>query len=221
MDFQIVFDNLPLLLKGLKTTILLCVLGNILSIIFGTILGIAKVSRYKFLNYLANIYIELFRNTPLLVQVYFFYYGLGMHAFAAGLCGLCAYTSAYMAEIIRAGIQSVSESELKAADALGITPVDKVLKIILPQAFRIIIPPMSSQLMNLTKNTSIVYFITVVDVTYIFETLSAQTFKFFEFFIVAVLIYMIMCWLIALISYFIERYFYIPGFGSLEMELDH
>ena len=221
LDFQIVFDNIPLLVKGLKTTILLCVLGNVLSIIFGTIIGIAKISRYKLLNYLANIYIELFRNTPLLVQVYFFYYGLGMNAFIAGLSGLCAYTSAYMAEIIRAGIQSVSESELKAADALGISPVDKVVKIILPQAFRIIIPPMSSQLMNLTKNTSIVYFITVVDVTYIFETLSAQTFKFFEFFIVAVLIYMIMCWLIALMSYLLEKYFYIPGLGSLEMELDH
>lgn len=138
-----------------------------------------------------------------------------------GSFGLCTYTSAYIAEVVRAGIQSVPPVEIKAADALGLSSYDKVTKIILPQAFRIIIPPMSNQLMNLTKNTSIVYFITVADITYIFETLSAQTFKFFEFFVVAALTYMIICWLIAIVSYLLERYFYVPGMINLEVGLDH
>ncbi|MGD9581166.1 MAG: amino acid ABC transporter permease [Vampirovibrionia bacterium] len=223
LDFQILIDSqyLPLFIKGLKTTLLLCVLGNFISIIIGILIGLAKLSPIKPLKYFASAYVEVFRNTPLLVQVYFFFFGLGLEPFWAGLSGLCTYTSAYMAEVIRAGIQSVPEIEIKAGEALGLNTYDRISKVILPQAFRIIIPPMSNQLMNLTKNTSIVYFITVADVTYIFETLSAQTFKFFEFFIVAALTYMIICWIIALISYFAERYYYVPGMNNLEVGLDH
>ncbi|MEW5818648.1 MAG: amino acid ABC transporter permease [Cyanobacteriota bacterium] len=222
-DVQVLLDPeyLSQFLKGLKITLLLCVLGNLLSFILGTIIGLSKTSSIKPLKYLASAYIEVFRNTPLLVQVYFFYFGLGIEPFAAGLCGLCSYTSAYMAEVIRAGVQSVPEIEIKAADSLGLSTTDKIIKIILPQALRIIIPPMSNQLMNLTKNTSIVYFITVTDITYIFETLSAQTFKFLEFFVIAALTYMIICWLIALASWWAERYFYVPGISSLEVGLEH
>ena len=222
-DFSVIFDQqyLPLFLKGLKTTLILCILGNIISVALGTVIGLAKVSTIKPVKYLASAYIEVFRNTPLLVQVYFFYFGAGLDPFPAGLCGLCTYTSAYMAEVIRAGIQSVPEIEIKAAESLGFKPLDTIIHIILPQAFRIIIPPMSNQLMNLTKNTSIVYFITVADITYIFETLSAQTFKFFEFFVVAALTYMVICWIIAITSWWTERYFYVPGISSLEVGLEH
>jgi His/Glu/Gln/Arg/opine family amino acid ABC transporter permease subunit len=220
-DYQIILDNSALLIKGLKTTLMLCIIGNFLSLILGTIVGIAKCSHIKIVNKLASAYVEIFRNTPLLVQVYFFYFGLRFDPLVAGLSGLATYTSAYMAEVIRSGIQSVPEIEIKAAESLGIKPLDKIMKVILPQAFRIIIPPMSSQLMNLTKNTSIVFFITVADITYVFETLSAQTFKFFEFFIVAALLYMIICWVIALSSYWTERYLYVPGLGSIEVETDH
>lgn len=223
LDFQIILDPqyLPLFLKGLKITLLLCILGNIISVFFGTLIGISKLSAYKPLKYFASAYIEVFRNTPLLVQVYFFYFGLSFEPFWAGLLGLCTYTSAYVAEVVRAGIQSVPESEIRAADALGFNSFDKITKIILPQAFRIIIPPMSNQLMNLTKNTSIVYFITVADITYIYETLSSQTFHYFEFFIIAALTYMVICWLIALASYWAERHFYVPGMNCLEVGLDH
>lgn len=221
IDYQTLLDNLPLLIKGLKTTLLLSVLGNIISVFFGTLIGISKLSEFKPLKYLASAYVEVFRNTPLLVQVYFFYFGLSIVPFWAGLLGLCTYTSAYIAEVVRAGIQSVPETEIKAADALGFNTYDKITKIILPQAFRIIIPPMSNQLMNLTKNTSIVYFITVADITYIYETLSNQTYKYFEFFVVAALTYMIICWIIALASYWAEKHFYVPGMNSLEAGLDH
>lgn len=220
-DYQVILDNAPLLIKGLQTTLILCILGNVLSIVIGTILGVAKVSKVKFVSYLASAYIEIFRNTPLLVQVYFFYYGVGMAPFIAGLSGLCTYTSAYMAEVIRAGIQSIPEVELKAADALGISSFNKIRRIVLPQAFRIIIPPMSSQLMNLTKNTSIVYFISVTDITGVFEVLSGQTFKFFEFFVVVAFTYMFICWMIALSSYYVERYLYVPGLSSVEVETEH
>lgn len=220
-DYQIILDYWPDLVKGLKTTLILCVLGNLFSVIVGTIVGTAKASNNAFLRNLSSAYIEIFRNTPLLVQVYFFFFGLRLEPFIAGLCGLVTYTSAYMAEVIRAGIQSIPEAEIKAADSLGIKPMDKIMKIILPQAFRIVIPPMSSQLMNLTKNTAIVYYITVADITYIFETLSAQTFKFFEFFIIAALLYMIICWVIAIASYWTERYLYVPGLSSIEVETEH
>ena len=220
-DFQVILDNAPELLKGLKTTLILCILGNIISIALGTIIGAARVSNSKLLSNLASAYIEVFRNTPLLVQVYFFFYGMRFEPFLAGLSGLCTYTSAYMAEVIRAGIQSVPEAELKAADALGVSPLNKITKIILPQAFRIILPPMSNQLMNLTKNTSIAYFITIYDITYVFETLSAETFKFFELFVVAALLYIIICWIIAIASFWAERYLYVPGLGSIEVELEH
>lgn len=222
-DFQIIFDQqyFPMFLKGLRTTLILCLLGNVISILMGTVIGVAKTSNMKLVKNLASAYIEVFRNTPLLVQVYFFYYGLGLDPFPAGLSGLCVYTSAYMAEVIRAGIQSVPEAEIKAAESLGFRSSDIITRIILPQAFRIIIPPMSNQLMNLTKNTSIVYFITVADITFVFETLSNETYRFYEFFVLAALTYMVICWIIALASSYAERYFYVPGIGSLETGLEH
>lgn len=222
-DYQVIIDNIPLLIKGLKTTLVLCVFGNFFSLVLGTIIGIGKVSKIKFISVISSVYVEIFRNTPLLVQVYFFYlyFGNDIDPLISGLCGLCTYTSSYMTEVIRAGIQSVPETELMAADALGLNPIEKITKIVLPQAFRIILPPMTNQFMNLTKNTSIVYFITVADITYIFETLSAQTFRFFELFIVTALLYMIICWIIAIISSWIEHYIYVPGLSSIEVELEH
>ena len=223
IDFQILLEpqNLAQFQKGLKTTLMLCIMGNTISLIFGTLIGIAKTSKIKPVKYLASAYVEVFRNTPLLVQVYFFYYGLSLGSFGAGLFGLCTYTSAYMAEVIRAGIQSVPQSETKAAEALGIKPFTIIINIILPQAFRIIIPPMSNQLMNLTKNTAIVYFVALPDITYMFETITSSNFKYFEFFVLTVLTYMIICWCIALISYWIEKRLYVPGISSLEVGLEH
>lgn len=220
-DFQVILDNQALIIKGLKMTLFLTVVGNFFSLLMGTVIGIGKASNIKPVKYFCSAYVEVFRNTPLLVQVYFFYFGLNFDAVIAGLSGLCTYTSSYMAEVVRAGIQAVPDSELKAADALGINTYDKIFHIILPRAFRIIIPPMSSQFMNLTKNTCIVYFVTVSDITYIYETIISQTYAFFEFTVLAALIYMGICWIIAMISYYIERYIYVPGLGSIEMELEH
>lgn len=222
-DYQVIIDNMPLLIKGLKTTLILSIFGNLIALAIGTIIGVGKLSKIKFINVFCSAYVEVFRNTPLLVQVYFFYlfFGNEIDPLFSGLCGLCSYTSSYMAEVIRAGIQSIPETELMAADVLGLSPMDKISKIILPQAFRIILPPMTNQFMNLTKNTSIVYFITVADITYMFETLSAQTFRFFELFIITALLYMIICWIIAIISNWVEHYLYVPGLSSIEVELEH
>lgn len=223
LDFSILFDQeyFGLFLTGIKTTLLLCIIGNAISLVLGTVIGICKASSIKPLKYFAYAYVEVFRNTPLLVQVYFFYFGLGLEPFVSGLFGLCSYTSAYMAEVVRAGIQSVSENEIRSANALGLSNLNIIKTIILPQTFRIILPPMSNQLMNLTKNTAIVYFITVTDVTYIFETLSSQTFRYVEFFIVSALIYMIICWLIAIVSHWVEKRMYVPGITTLEVGYDH
>lgn len=93
LEFQIILDPqyLPLFIKGLKTTLLLCVLGNIISVILGTLVGVSKLSEFKPLKYFASAYVEVFRNTPLLVQVYFFYFGLSLEPFWAGLLG-CVHT---------------------------------------------------------------------------------------------------------------------------------
>lgn len=159
------------LLYGLGQTLLCSLLALIFSLIIGTFFALLEESPSKFGRGVARVYIEIFRNIPLLVITMFFYvvfplYVIKMNGFTAGTIGLTLYTSAFIAETMRAGIQSVDPGQMEGARANGLSFWQAMRYIVLPQAFRYVIPPLGNQFVNLVKNSSTLAFVGGFDLMY-------------------------------------------------------
>lgn len=166
MDFETIKTLLPDLISGGIITLEL----TFLSIIFGTIIGvfvaIIKISNIKIISYIANFYTWIIRGTPLLLQLFVFYYGLpalhiNLSPIDAGIIGLSINAGAYMAEIVRGGILAVDNGQFEASKVLGFTYFQTMKRVILPQAFRVVIPPIGNQFISMIKDTSLVSVITI------------------------------------------------------------
>ncbi|MBI3416502.1 MAG: ABC transporter permease subunit [Verrucomicrobia bacterium] len=174
---------LPLLLKGAVVTIEISVLAMVLAVAVGLALALARLFAVTPVRWLATGYIEAIRGTPLLIQLYFIYYGLpnlgiSLSAFPAAVLGLGLNYAAYEAENYRAGIQAIPHGQMEAALALGMTQWQALRHIILPQAFRIIIPPVNNDFIALFKDSSLVSVITMVELTKVYGTLAASTYDY-------------------------------------------
>lgn len=191
-----------ILLKGLLTTLALTACGSLIAVVLGLFIALCRtrwiLDKFPLAHKGAIVYIELFRNTPLLCQVLFFYYGLHLSGFVAALLGLALYTSAYIAETFRSGFSTVSEEELHAGQLLGMSRLQIIRHILLPRSLESISSAMGNQLMNLTKNSAIAYFVAVSDLTSVFEFLTTQTYHFLEFFLIVLAAYFGLCFLINL-----------------------
>lgn len=199
MQFEwlgVVLAGIPVFLDGLQVTLSLFLVAGITGFLLGCIVALAKTRYIPGCYPLAWLYVELFRNVPLLVILFFFYFALQFTGFVAGLLALIAWASAFIAEVVRAGIEGLAPEPIKAAKLLGFSRMQLIAHLILPQALVRILPILANQFMNLAKNTSIVYFVGVLDVTYAFELLSAQHFLFFQFFLMALGIYIVLSLLI-------------------------
>lgn len=166
MDFGSLNKVLPVLLNGSVVTVELTVIAIICGCIIALIIAILKISSNKVLNYIGAFYTWIFRGTPLLLQLYVFYYGLPslgiqITSIQAAVLGLSLNSGAYVAEIIRSGILAIDKGQFEASRALGFTYFQTMKKIILPQAFRVIIPPMGNEFIALIKDTSLVSVITM------------------------------------------------------------
>jgi polar amino acid transport system permease protein len=172
------------MLAGLRVTFVI----SLLSIVGGTILGVAgalaRISRSRVLNVLASIYVEWIRNTPLLIQLLFIYFGLGvflpLSAFLSAVLALSIFSGAYITEIIRAGIQSIHKGQREAALSLGMGEGMAMRLVILPQAFKRILPPLAGQFISLIKDSSLVSVIAVSELTYAAKNIVTETFRAFE-----------------------------------------
>ena len=174
---------LPLLLKGAVVTIEISVLAMVLAVVVGLALALARFFAVTPVRWLATGYIEVIRGTPLLIQLYFIYYGLpnlgiSLSAFPAAVLGLGLNYAAYEAENYRAGIQAIPRGQLEAAFALGMTRAQALRRIIIPQAFRIIIPPMNNDFIALFKDSSLVSVITMVELTKVYGMLATTTYDY-------------------------------------------
>jgi len=161
----------PDLLLGLGRTLLCSVIALFFSLIIGSMFAIFETTPIKFLRVIARIYIEVFRNIPLLVITMFFYVVIPLtfakvDGFTAGTIGLTLYTSAFIAETVRSGIQSVDSGQMEGARANGMTFWQSMRLIILPQAYRYVIPPLGNQFINLVKNSSVLAFVAGFDLMY-------------------------------------------------------
>ncbi len=174
---------LPMLLKGAVVTVQISFLAMGIAVAVGLLLALARLYGVAPLRWLAIAYIEVIRGTPLLIQLYLIYYGLPnlgirLSAFVAAVLGLGLNYAAYEAENYRAGIQAIPRGQLEAAFALGMTRTQALRRIIIPQAFRIIIPPMNNDFIALFKDSSLVSVITMVELTKVYGMLATTTYDY-------------------------------------------
>jgi His/Glu/Gln/Arg/opine family amino acid ABC transporter permease subunit len=213
------------LLQGLLTTIELSVLAWLLAVALGILSGALRTITFKPLRAVAVFYVEFFRNVPLLVWMFFWYFGvppllprgvqdwLFNHGaeFWAAVIALGVYTGARMSEVIRAGILAIPRTQFEASLAMGLTVGQAYRLIILPIALRLIVPPMTNESLNLLKNSSVALTISVAELTFQTRQIETYTAKAIEALTAGTLIYLLLCLSIATIMSRLERRFAIPG----------
>ncbi|WP_461393464.1 amino acid ABC transporter permease, partial [Deferrisoma sp.] len=172
------------LTKGLWTTLWISFFSGVLGLVLGLVTGLARISKNPTLKGLAVFYVELIRGTPLLVQIFIFYFFIGtvlsLDRIVAGILALAVFAGAYTAEIVRAGIQSIPRGQMEAARSLGMTLFQAMRYIILPQAFKRILPPLAGQFISLIKDSSLVSVIAITDLTKAGREVITSTFATFE-----------------------------------------
>ena len=209
------------IVSGVKVTLQLSVVSIALSFILGLLIAVMRMSQIKPILWFSHAYLEFFRNTPLLVQIFFWYFGSYKilpqavndwmntmnFEFAAAVIALTIYTSAFIAEDIRSGVRSIPKEQMEAARSSGFSYLGSMYHIILPQAVRLTIPPLINQFLNLTKNSSLAMTIGVAELTYQARQVESYTFKGFEAFTAATLVYLglslIITWMVTLYSRYV------------------
>ncbi|MEN9406219.1 MAG: hypothetical protein RLZ12_503 [Bacillota bacterium] len=208
-DFTFLNTFKDQLLQGFFMTLGVSIVALILSFFFGVVIAGLRMSRFWLFKTFSYYYIEFFRNTPLFILVCFFYYGnlFGLQSkFWIGTIPLALYTSAYIAEIVKAGIDSVPTGQFEAAKAYGLTYFQTMIFIVLPQAFRYILPALGSQFINLVKNSSILALIAGGDLLYFTEVISSEA-AFLPVYVTTTLLYLLITVPLSRGVNFLERYF--------------
>ena len=194
---HILSENWQTFLTGFENTILCSVIALFFSLIIGSIFAILQTVPSKLVRAIANIYIEIFRNIPLLVITMVFYvvvpqFFIKLSGFTAGTIGLTLYTSAFIAETVRAGIKAVGVGQMEGARANGLTYWQTMRYIILPQAFKLVIPPLGNQFINLIKNSSVLAFVAGFDLMYQGDVIASASFETINTYLVVGMFYLIL-----------------------------
>ncbi|MGM0602091.1 MAG: amino acid ABC transporter permease [Bacillota bacterium] len=183
-DWGVIIKYFPVLLGGLKMTLFISGLATVLGIIIGLMAGLARVAKNKYINLLSSIYVQVVRGIPLLVFLLYIYFGFGsfidVSALLAAIVGLGVFSGAYVAEIVRGGIESIPKGQWEAAQSIGLSYRQQMRLIILPQALRAILPALAGQFIILIKDSSLVSVISIVELTLISKNLVVRTFQAFE-----------------------------------------
>lgn len=194
-NFRVIFEYLPLFLTGLKSTFLISIVSIMLALVAGIIACACRISGIKSIKYPAIAYIEIIRSTPLLVQIYFLYFGLptlGLRIpeIQTGIIALMLNSGAYIAEIIRAGINSVDEGQIEAGISSGLNYFQRMRFIILPQAIGVTVPPLLGQAIVLVKDSALLSLISVMELTRCGQTMTSERFMPSEAFLTVAFFYM-------------------------------
>ena len=213
------------LLQGVITTLEISALAWVLAVVLGILAGALRTVPFRPLRALATFYVEFFRNVPLLVWMFFWYFGvppllprgiqdwLFNHGaeFWAGMFALGVYHGARLSEVIRSGIQAIPRTQFEAAHAMGLTVWQAYRLVIIPIALRLIVPPATNESLNLLKNSSVALTISVAELTFQTRQIETYTAKAIEALTAGTLIYLVLCVGIATIMSHVERRFAIPG----------
>ena len=198
-DFGIVIGSLPFLLKGLKVSFYLTFLALIGGIFFGTLLALMRVSKFKTLRYFSMTYVNFLRSLPLILVIFWFFFlipvliGRPIGGFYSAVIAFTMFEAAYYSEIIRAGLLSVSSNQISAARATGLTYSQSMIHVILPQAFRNMIPILLTQAVILFQDTSLVYVVSLRDFMTASVIVAQSESRLVEMYIFAALVYFVIC----------------------------
>jgi polar amino acid transport system permease protein len=199
------------LTQGLWVTIWISFVSGFVGLVIGLITGLCRLSPNPTLRGLAVLYIELIRGTPLLVQIFIFYFFIGtvlnLDRIVAGVGALALFVGAYIAEIIRAGIQSIAKGQTEAARSLGMSSTETMIYIVLPQAFKRVLPPLAGQFISLIKDSSLVSVIAITDLTKSGREIITSNFATFEIWFTVALLYLVVTSLLSQLLFWLERRF--------------
>jgi polar amino acid transport system permease protein len=204
-DWSVLLVYRHLLWQGLVLTVEISALGMALSLVLGGVMGIGRRAEAVSLRWLCGAYIEFFRNIPLIVQLFFWYFAVGLESFPAAVIGLTVYTSAYIAEVMRSGLQSIPRTQIEAARSFGMTRYQTIRHVVLPQALMRIIPPLGVEFINVIKNSSIAMTISVTELTFQTQQIESLTFRGFEAATAITILYVLLAFSIVLLMAAIER----------------
>ena len=210
-EMSYAISALPILLSGIKLTILIAVAGLGIGFFIGAVAGIAKCSSNKWLYWIAAVYVEIIRGTPLMVQALYIYFALPMmletkiDPIAAGIIAIAVNSGAYIAEIVRGSIQSIDKGQVEAGRSLGLNAFQTFLYIVWPQAFRRMIPALGNQFIISLKDTSLLTVIGVGELTRQGTIVVSSNFRAVEVYTTVALLYLVMTLTISLVLRLVER----------------
>jgi polar amino acid transport system permease protein len=201
-DFWLIVESIPFLVKGAVYTVQVSVLAILFGLVLGWLLGLAAVSGVTVLRVLTAAYVQFIRGTPLLVQIFLIYFGLpavglDIPAFWSGVIALGLNSGGFQAEIVRAGIESIDRGQTEAARSIGMSHVQTLVLILVPQTVRRVIPPLTNELITLTKSSSLLSAIAALELTHAGQLIIARTFAPFEIYAAVAVLYLV---LVALLS---------------------
>jgi arginine/lysine/histidine/glutamine transport system substrate-binding and permease protein len=214
--FTTITTSLPILLKGALITIQLAVVSIAIGLVAGSLIGIARLSKVKPIRWIARAYIDFFRGTPLLVQIFMIYFGIpavikelgldfSFDRFIAAIVALSLNSAAYIAEIVRAGIVSIDVGQTEAAESLGLDATQTLRHVIFPQAFRRMLPPLGNTFISLLKDTTLVAVIGFEELFRQGQLIVAANYRPFELYAVVALIYLVLTLLSSQLFSYLER----------------
>jgi polar amino acid transport system permease protein len=196
-DVQVIIKTIPYLTRGLLNTLLLTFLGIILSSVLALVCTPLRMSPSRFLKIVFSIYIDIFRNTPIVAQIFYLYFalpliGIKVSAFGCGLIALVLHYNAYNIEVLRSGMEAVPMGLHEAGMALGFTHIQRLRLVILPLALRISLPALVNNYVSLLKNTALVSIIGVVELTFVAQDVIADKFNYLEMYATIAVVYLVL-----------------------------
>jgi len=213
---------------GIKWTVLVSLCAWVIAFTVGSVLGVLRTTPLRWANGLASAYVELFRNIPLLVHMFIWYFvmpeivpsalgtwmkqGMPMPEFWSAVFALGFYTASRVAEQVRSGIQSIPKGQTNAALATGLTLPQTYRHVLLPMGYRIVIPPLTSEFLTIFKNSSVALTIGVLELTAQARTISEYTFRTFEIFTLATVVYVLITLLVTVAMQVVEKRLRVPGY---------
>jgi polar amino acid transport system permease protein len=209
-DFSGSIEYLPDLLRAAVVSVELTICVMLISLVFGLIIALMRISHSRALRIISTIYVEVIRGTPCLLQLFYIYFvlpafGIRLDPFPAGVAGLSVNYSAYLSEVYRAGIIAVPHGQIEASHALGMSRALMMRLIILPQAIRFVVPPLGNYFISLFKDTSLVSIVTVKELMFTGQIIAATNFQYFTIFTIIGIIYFSLSYPSSLLVGYLER----------------
>ena len=216
--WEVLFQHFDMFAEGLWMTAKVALIGLVVALLLGIIFGMMSMTKTKVLQVISRIYVEFFQNTPLVVQVFFYYNGLPkvlqalmgtarpvrLSKMLLGVLGVGLYHGAYIAEVIRTGIEAVPKGQHESAQSQGFTRLQTMRYIILPQTLKVIMPPLANQALNLVKNTSVLAMVAGLDLMYRADSFVSQ-YMTLNGYVLCAGLYFIICFPIAMLARYFEK----------------